>query len=71
MSKRDTLSKMSINDMVKSIDEDKGEKVPSWTVWVGGGEINDYYLSETQAKDIAQAWIDKGYDEVVVEEMNK
>jgi hypothetical protein len=43
----------------------------NWTVWVGGGEINDYYLSETQAKDIAQAWIDKGYDEVVVEEVNK
>jgi hypothetical protein len=40
-----------------------------WTVWVGGGEVNDYYLSETQAKDIAQAWIDKGYDEVVVEEI--
>jgi len=71
MSKRDTLSKMSINDMVKSIDESEREQVPSWTVWVGGGEVNSYYLSETQAKDIAQAWIDKGYDEVVVEEMNK
>ena len=30
MSKRDTLSKMSINDMVKSIDEDKGEEAISW-----------------------------------------
>jgi len=69
MSKRDTLSKMSINDMVKSIDESEREQVPSWTVWVGGGEVNSYYLSETQAKDIAQAWIDKGYDEVVVEEV--
>lgn len=111
MSKRDVLKAMSINDMVKSIEEDKGEEAiswgelanlthatqverfgwcicegtngegqladdcpkeesaPNWTVWVGGGEVNSYYLSETQAKDIAQAWIDKGYDDVVVEEV--
>ena len=42
-----------------------------WTVWVGGGEVNSHYLEEHQAKDIAQAWIDKGYDDVVVEEVNK
>jgi len=69
MSKKDILKTMSINDMVKSIDEDKGDSTGNWTVWVGGGEVNSYYLSETQAKDIAQAWIDKGYDDVVVEEV--
>jgi hypothetical protein len=30
MSKRDILKAMSINDMVKSIDEDKGEEAISW-----------------------------------------
>ena len=40
-----------------------------WTVWVGGGEVNSHYLQKHQAKDIAQAWIDKGYDDVVVEEV--
>jgi hypothetical protein len=41
-----------------------------WTVWVGGGEVNDYYLGNEQiAQDLAQWWIDKGYDEVVVEEV--
>jgi hypothetical protein len=40
-----------------------------WTVWVGGGEINSYYLSETEAQDIAQAWRDKGYDDVVIEQV--
>jgi len=40
-----------------------------WTVWVGGGEVNSHYLEEDQAKDIAQAWIDKGYDDVIVEEV--
>ena len=69
MSKRDVLSKMTINDMVKSIEEDKGDTTGNWTVWVGGGEVNSHYLQEHQAKDIAQAWIDKGYDDVVVEEV--
>ena len=30
VSKRDILKAMSINDMVKSIDEDKGEESMSW-----------------------------------------
>ena len=71
MSKRDVLSKMTINDMVKSIDEDKGDTTGNWTVWVGGGEVNSHYLQEHQAKDIAQAWIDKGYDDVIIEEVRK
>jgi hypothetical protein len=40
-----------------------------WTVWVGGSEVNLCYLSETQAHNMAQAWRDKGYDDVVVEEI--
>jgi hypothetical protein len=42
-----------------------------WTVWVGGTEVNDFYLTEAEAKEIAQAWKDKGYDEVVAERVNK
>jgi len=71
MSKRDTLSKMSINDMVKIIDESKREEAPSWTVWVGGGEVNSYLLTKDEAEDIARAWKDKGYDDVLVEEVGK
>ena len=41
----------------------------NWTVWVGGGEVNSYLLSKEQAKDIAQEWKDKGYDDVVVEQV--
>jgi hypothetical protein len=41
-----------------------------WTVWVGGSEVNLCYLSETQAHNMAQAWKDEGYDDVVVEEIN-
>jgi hypothetical protein len=38
-----------------------------WTVWVGGSEVNAYYLEKDQAESIAQAWKDKGYDDVIVE----
>ncbi len=66
MTRRGILKAMSINDMVKLIDESEREEVPSWSVWVGGGEVNSVYLSETQAQNMAQAWKDQGYDEVVV-----
>lgn len=39
----------------------------NWVVWVGGVEVNDYYLSETQAKRLAQQYIDDGHDDVIVE----
>jgi hypothetical protein len=69
MSRRGILKAMSINDMVKIIDESEREEAPSWTVWVGGGEVNSYLLSKDEAEDIARAWKDKGYDEVVVEKV--
>lgn len=40
-----------------------------WTVWVGGGEINSYYLDKERAEELVQIWKDKGYDEVVAEEV--
>jgi hypothetical protein len=39
-----------------------------WTVWVGGSEVSLCYLSQTQAQNMAQAWKDKGYDDVIIEE---
>jgi hypothetical protein len=69
MSRRGILKAMSINDMVKIIDESEREEAPSWTVWVGGGEVNSYLLTKDEAEDIARAWKDKGYDEVVVEKV--
>jgi len=38
-----------------------------WTVWVGGGEINDFYLDKSEAYELAKVWKDKGYDDVCVE----
>ena len=41
-----------------------------FTVWVGGVEINDYYLSKDNAYKLAQKYIDNGYDDVIVEEVS-
>mgnify|MGYP006928157404 CR=1 FL=1 len=39
-----------------------------YTVWVGGTEVNDYYLdSEEKAEALAQEFIDDGYDDVKIE----
>jgi hypothetical protein len=41
-----------------------------WSVWVGGGEINDYHLTTlAEAEELARYWKDKGYDEVAIEEI--
>lgn len=41
----------------------------TYSVWVGGGEINDYYLTQQDAERIAEEWLAMGYTEVVIENM--
>lgn len=41
--------------------------LPIYSVWVGGGEINDYVLTARQAIDISHEWFNKGYDDVVID----
>jgi hypothetical protein len=40
-----------------------------YTVWVGGSEVQSYYLTDYEAKELKQIWDAKGYDDVVIEEM--
>jgi hypothetical protein len=42
-----------------------------WTVWVGGGEVNDYLLDYDSALKIAQDYLQDGYDEVVIEKVGE
>ena len=69
MSKKDILKVMSINDMVKSIDESEREEAPSWTVWVGGSEMHSHLLTKGKAISLANEWFNRGYDDVVVKEV--
>ena len=42
-----------------------------YTVWVGGVEVNDYYLSKKEAVKLSEIYEDRGYDDVVVEKIKK
>lgn len=41
----------------------------NWTVWVGGNELNAFYLNYEQAVELANEYIRAGYEDVVVEEI--
>ena len=40
-----------------------------FTVWVGGVEVNDHYLTEDEAKELVEEYEMDGYDDVVMEEI--
>lgn len=44
----------------------EGEDV-LYSVWVGGGEVNDYLLTKDKAEELANAWIRRGYDDVIIQ----
>ena len=44
-------------------------KYNNYTVYVGGDEVNDYYLSKDEAEEIAARWERDGYDDVRVVEI--
>ena len=38
-----------------------------FSVWVGGVEVNDYYLPLLEAQDLAHDFTRRGYDDVCLE----
>ncbi len=42
----------------------------TWTVWVGGSEMDSYLVSLEKAEFIAESWSRLGYDDVVIEQVN-
>ena len=43
-------------------------KFVGYSVWVGATEINDYYIPKHKAKELANQYIQDGYDDVKIEE---
>ena len=43
----------------------KSSKKWNYIVWVGG--VDDYYVYFKDAQDAYDEWIDKGYDDVILE----
>lgn len=44
-------------------------KMSKWTVWVGGSEMSSNLLTKAQAISVANDWFNRGYDDVVIEEI--
>lgn len=44
---------------------------PLWTVFVGGVEVNDYYLPLQVAQDLANSYERAGYRDVAVERISE
>lgn len=43
------------------------KKTENYTVWVGGVEVNDHYLTKDQAERLSRCYIADGYDDVQIE----
>lgn len=41
-----------------------------YTVYVGGGEVNDRYLTKAEAEKLADAYREDGYDDVEIVEVD-
>ena len=40
-----------------------------YTVWVGGTEVNDEYLTKEEAENLAFEYKDVGYEDVIIEKI--
>ena len=44
-----------------------GKEVRKYTVWVGGTEVTDHFVTYTTAKNIFADYTKQGYDDVVIQ----
>jgi len=45
-----------------------GKERRKYTVWVGGTEVTDHFVTMTTAKDIFADYIEQGYKDVVIQQ---
>ena len=38
----------------------------TWTVWVGGSEVNDHYITYEEAVRLAEIWKADGYEDTQI-----
>jgi hypothetical protein len=44
-----------------------GEEIKKYTVWVGGTEVTNNFITYAKAKEIYNTFIEQGYDDVIIE----
>ena len=52
-----------------SIQKRERKKMNSWTVWVGGSEMDTHLMSLDKAQFVAEEWRRRGYDDIAIEEV--
>ena len=45
----------------------QGNERKKYTVWVGGTEVTDHFVTYTTAKNILDGYTKQGYDDVVIQ----
>lgn len=44
-----------------------GEEIKKYTVWVGGTEVTNNFITYTKAKEVYNTFLERGYDDVIIE----
>ena len=65
---RAILRRQQMDKVILKIENDLAEKY-KYIVWVGG--VDDYYSNYKDAKRDADQWKAKGYDDVIIEKIQK
>lgn len=55
----------------KELEQKKAHMDNKYSVWVGGVEVNDYYLNLEQAENLADEYIVDDHDDVVIERVKQ
>jgi hypothetical protein len=42
----------------------------NYSIWIGGIEVNDYYLTKKEAKKLFKIYQEKGYTDIIIEKIN-
>ena len=48
-----------------------GEEIKKYTVWVGGTEVTNNFITYTKAKEVYNTFLERGYDDVIISSRRK
>ena len=44
-----------------------GEEIKKYTVWVGGTEVTNNFITYAKAKEVHNTFLERGYDDIIIE----
>jgi len=46
------------------------KNMSKYTVWVGGVEVNEFYITKGEAEKLSAIYRSEGYEDIYIEEVN-